>query len=91
MRVLTRMLRKTIVLGLAGLGLYKAYELASANMQTARDKADRVKQRVRPAVQDAETEVIDASRNAVANVADAVADAARDESTTPAQPSFRTA
>jgi len=85
------MLRKTIILGLAGLGLYKAYELASANMQTARDKAERVKERVRPAVHDAESDVMDASRNAVANVADAVADAARGESTAPAQPSFRTA
>jgi len=91
MRFITRMLRKTIILGLAGLGAYKAWELASANLQPARDKANEVKDRLRPAVQDAESQVVDASKNAVADVADAVADAARGESTPTAQPSMRTA
>jgi hypothetical protein len=93
MRVLTKMLRKTIILGLAGLGAYKAWELVSANLQPAREQADRIKEQLRPAVHDATTEIADASRNAVAGVADAAADAARGETTasTASQPSFRTA
>ena len=103
MRLLTKLFRKTIVLGLAVLGVYKAWELVSANWNPAHDRAVRAKNRVGAVVRQAETEVkdasrdaadsvLDASRIAVAEVAEAVAEVALGESeTTTAEPSSRTA
>jgi hypothetical protein len=103
MRLLTRMLRKTIVLGLAGLGAYKAWELVSANFDGARKRAARVTGRLESVVRQAETEMkdashdaattlLDASRIAVAEVAETVADVALGESApTETQPTSNTA
>ena len=86
-RMLTKALRKTMLLGFAALGVYKAWEIANDNLGIAREKATRMKSRLEPAVRQAETDVkdashdaaesvIDASRIAVASVAEAVSDAA---------------
>ena len=102
MRLLTRLLRKTIVLGLAGLGAYKAWEIASANWNPARDRAVRAKNRLGAVVRQAETEVkdaardaadsvLDSSRIAVAEVADAVAEVALGESEPTTAPTSQTA
>lgn len=87
MRVLTRLLRKTIVLGLAGLGAYKAWEIASAYMQPAKEKA----QGVKDASRDAADSMVETSRLAVAEVAESVADAALGGSTPAAPSSAQTA
>jgi hypothetical protein len=95
MRLLTKVSRKLVVFGFAGLGVYKAWELLSANSSGAREQALRVKSRVGGAVRQAESDVkdasqdaaesvLDASRVAVAEVAEAVADAALGGS--PAEP-----
>jgi hypothetical protein len=87
MYMLTKLLRKTLVLGFAGLGAYKAWEIARGGLNPAREKAARVRDRLAPAMRQAETDVmgashdaaetvLDASRIAVAEVAEAVADAA---------------
>jgi hypothetical protein len=100
MRLLAKVLRKAIVLGFAGFGAYKAWELLSTNSTRARDGALRLKDRLGTAVRQAESDVkgasheaaetvIDASRIAVAEVAEAVADAALGES--PAEPVSRNA
>jgi hypothetical protein len=105
-RMLTKALRKTIVMGLAALGVYKAWELANENFGIAHEKATRMRSRLEPAVRQAEADVkdashdaaetvLDASRIAVASVAEAVADAAltgaSTDAATPRQPSTRTA
>ena len=105
-RMLTKALRKTMLLGFAALGVYKAWEIANDNFGIAREKATRMKSRLEPAVRQAETDVkdashdaaesvIDASRIAVASVAEAVSDAAlggsSNDGRAPRQPSTRTA
>jgi hypothetical protein len=82
MRLLAKACRKAIVLG-----AYKAWELLSANSSRVRDQVHSTKSRLGTAVRraegdvkdashDADESVIDASRIAVAEVAEAVADAA---------------
>lgn len=80
-----RMLRKAVVLGFAGLGVYKAWELASANFDVARDRANRVKSRIEPALVEAEGNL----KAAVDTVSEAVSDAAAD--TLPADDTSQTA
>jgi hypothetical protein len=104
--MLMRVMRKTIVLGFAGLGIYKAWEIANANLGIAHKQASRVKTRLEPAIRQAEADVknasheaaetvLDASRIAVASVAEAVGDVALGgagtEATTAAEPSSQTA
>jgi hypothetical protein len=85
--LLFKLLRKMVILGLAGFGAYKAWELVSARAVPVRDHAARVGNRLVSVVQQAESDVkdashdavgsvVDASRIAVAEVADAVADSA---------------
>ena len=92
MRLFFKMSRKAVVLGFAGLGLYKAWELFSANSTRAREQLLRAKSTLGSAVRQAEGDVkgasrdaagtvLDASRIAVAEVAEAVADAALGAST----------
>jgi hypothetical protein len=94
-RMLTKVLRKTMLMGFAALGVYKAWEIAHDNLGIAREKAGKVKSRLQPAVRQAETDVKDASRIAVASVAEAVSDAAMggssNDADAPRQPSTRTA
>ncbi len=66
-----RILRKAIVLGFAGLGVYKAWELANDNLETVRDKAQRAKSRIEPALIDAETNMKAAAHDAAATVREA--------------------
>jgi hypothetical protein len=105
-RMLTKALRKTILMGFAALGVYKAWEIANENLGLAQDKAARMRRRLEPTVRQTETDVkdasheaaetvLDASRIAVASVAEAVADAALGGTPTDhdaaRQPSTRTA
>lgn len=69
-----RILRKAVVLGFAGLGVYKAWELASANFDIAREKANRVRNKIEPALVEAEGNL----KAAVDTVGEAVNDAAAD-------------
>ena len=90
MRVLMRTLRKSMVLGLAGLGAYKAWELASDRIGGIRDHAARVKGQLAPVVRDAEGDVVEASRLAVASVAEAVGELALDVPDASGRPSSQT-
>ena len=74
MRLVTKLLPKTIVLGLAGLGVYKAWEMVSSNLNPAREQATRGRSRVVGAVRQAETDVKDASHDAAETVLDASRD-----------------
>jgi hypothetical protein len=67
-----RILRKAVVLGFAGLGVYKAWELVNANLDIAKDKANRVRGKLEPAIVEAEGNL----KAAVDTVAEAVNDAA---------------
>jgi hypothetical protein len=67
-------LRKTIVLGFAGLGVYKAWELANENLDIVRERAGRARKRLEPALAEAEDNV----KAAVDTVTDAVSDVASD-------------
>ncbi len=66
-----RILRKTIILALAGLGAYRAWELLSPKLDMARDQATQVKDRIEPAVRDAKRSVEEASRDAASTIAGA--------------------
>lgn len=90
-RMLMRTLRTSIVLGLAGLGAYKLWELVSDRMGSVRHEAARVKDQLEPVVRQAEADVVDASRLAVASVAEAVSEVALDVPDASAPPSSRTA
>ncbi len=87
-----RLLRKTIVVGFAGLGLYKAWELLSPMLSSAKDKTLSVRDQVEPAVRqaadtvqgashDAAGSLVDASRQAAGTVTDAVVDATKGDAT----------
>jgi hypothetical protein len=69
-----RVLRKAIVLGFAGLGVYKAWELANENIETVKERANRARNRLEPALAEAEDNV----KAAVDTVTDAVSDVASD-------------
>jgi hypothetical protein len=102
MRFLARVSRKAIVLSLAGLGLYKAWEMALSKSNRLCEQAAGASNRVRSAVRQAEADVaaashqaagtvIDASRIAVAEVAEVVADTALGEGASPAPTSSQSA
>jgi hypothetical protein len=69
-----RILRKAIVLGFAGLGVYKAWELANENLESLRGRANRARNRLEPALAEAEADV----KAAVDTVTEAVNDVAAD-------------
>ena len=69
-----RILRKAIVLGFAGLGAYKAWELANENLETIRERANRARNRLQPALSEAEGDV----KAAVDTMTEAVTDVASD-------------
>jgi hypothetical protein len=72
-----RMIRKLVVLGLAGLGLYKAWELASAKLIDVRQRADDAKARLEPALHDTADTIQAAADDVEASIRDlshAVAD-----------------
>jgi hypothetical protein len=69
-----RILRKVIVLGLAALGAYKAWELLEPKVKQARGSAADVRDRVEPVLEDAKDKLGTASRDAV----DSMVDVARD-------------
>jgi hypothetical protein len=71
-----RLLRKTIVLGLAGLGLYKAWEVLGPVLGLAKDTGAQVRDRVEPALREATDTVRSATRDAADTVAGASRDAA---------------
>jgi Tfp pilus assembly protein PilX len=71
-----RFLRKTVILGLAGLGAYRAWELLSPKLDMARDQAMQAKDRLEPALRDAKRSVEDASRDAASSLATASKEAA---------------
>ncbi|MBV8951913.1 MAG: hypothetical protein JOZ99_13630 [Actinobacteria bacterium] len=71
-----RFLRKTIILALAGLGAYRAWELLGPKLNTARDQAAQARDRIEPALRDAKRSVEDASRDAASTVAGASKQAA---------------
>jgi len=48
-----RMLTKAILVGLAGLGLYRAWQLVNPTVNSVRDKTDQARARVEPAVRGA--------------------------------------
>jgi len=73
-----RILRKAVVLGFAGLGVYKAWELASANIDTLKERTNLARKRIEPALVEAEANVEASVKEAVASVADAVNDAANE-------------
>ena len=74
-----RILRKAIVLGFAGLGAYKAWELVNDNLEVVRERANRARNRMKPALAEAEGDV----KAAVDTMTEAVSDVASD--TEPAQ------
>jgi hypothetical protein len=69
-----RILRKAIVLGFAGLGVYKAWELANDNLEIVRARANRARNRLEPALAEAEGDV----KAAVDTMTEAVSDVASD-------------
>jgi hypothetical protein len=69
-----RILRKAIVLGFAGLGVYKAWELANENLERVRERATRARNRLQPALAEAEGDV----KAAVDTMSEAVSDVASD-------------
>jgi Tfp pilus assembly protein PilX len=71
-----RFLRKTVILGLAGLGAYRVWELLSPKFDMARDQAMQAKDRIEPALRDAKHSVEDATRDAASSLADASKEAA---------------
>jgi hypothetical protein len=73
-----RILRKAIVLGFAGLGVYKAWELTTANLDLVRERTNIARKRIEPALVEAESNL----KDAVTTVADAVNDAADDVAAT---------
>lgn len=73
-----RILRKTIVLALAALGAYKAWEFLGPKVAQARGSAATVRDRVEPALEDAKDRLGSASRGAVDSVVDVTKDVAKD-------------
>jgi hypothetical protein len=71
-----RLLRKAVILGLAGLGAYRVWELLSPKLHMAGDQAVQAKDRIEPALRDAKRSVEDASSDAASSLADASKDAA---------------
>ena len=71
-----RLLRKTIVLGLAGLGLYKAWEMLGPVLGLAKDTGAQVRDQVEPTLREATDTVRSATHDAADTVADASHDAA---------------
>jgi hypothetical protein len=71
-----RFLRKTVILGLAGLGAYRVWELLIPKLDLARDQAMQAKDRIEPALRDAKRSVEDASRDAASSLAGASKEAA---------------
>ena len=77
-----RIIRKAVVLGFAGLGVYKAWELASANIDVLRERTNLARKRIEPALVEAEASVEASVKEAVASVADAVNDTADETAAT---------
>jgi hypothetical protein len=70
-----RLLRKTIILALAGFGAYRAWELLAPKVDIARDHAAQARDRIEPAVRNAKRSVEEASRDAASSLAGASKDA----------------
>ncbi len=73
-----RILRKTILLALAALGVYKAWEFLGPKVAQARGGAATVRDRVEPALEDAKDRLGSASRGAVDSVVDVTKDVTKD-------------
>jgi ElaB/YqjD/DUF883 family membrane-anchored ribosome-binding protein len=69
-----RLLRKTIILALAGFGAYRAWELLAPKVDMARDQAAQAKERIEPALRNAKRSVEEASRDAASSTAAASKD-----------------
>ena len=85
-----RIIRKTVVLALAGLGVYKAWEIVNANLPEARRRAGNAKARIEPALHDTEDTIQTATEDVSASihdlsqtVADTVASAGSSPSSAP--------
>ena len=82
-----RMIRKLVVLGLAGLGLYKAWELANGKLIDVRQRAEDAKARLEPALRDTENTVHAAAEDVGASMrglSHAVADTVASDASSPA-------
>jgi hypothetical protein len=65
------MLRMTIVLGLAGLALVKAREFFATKFPAAKERVDKVRERIEPALREATGTVRSASKEAAESLRDA--------------------
>ena len=68
--IIMRVIRKTIILALAGLGLYKAWEIANEQLGEARRRTTAAKARIEPAVRQTEATVQAAADDVSASVHD---------------------
>lgn len=65
-----RIIRKLVVLGLAGLGLYKAWEIANPKLIELRQRAAGAKARIEPSLRDTEDTVQGAAEDVGASLHD---------------------
>ena len=64
------LVRKVVILALAGLGVYKAWEIASAKLAETRERAADAKARIEPALRDTEDTVHAAVEDVSASIHD---------------------
>jgi hypothetical protein len=64
------LVRKVVVLGLAALGLYKAWEIASVKLAEMRERAADAKARIEPALRETEDTVHAAAEDVSASIHD---------------------
>ena len=85
-----RVIRKFVVLAFAGLGIYKAWELASAQFAVVRQRAADAKARIEPALHETEDTVHAASGEvsaSIQNLSHTVADAVTTSAMSPSSAS----
>jgi hypothetical protein len=70
-----RFLAKLIVLGFAGLGVYKAWEMLGPKVTEGRDRAEGARDRLEPAIRDAAGTLQTATREAAETITDGSRDA----------------
>jgi hypothetical protein len=71
-----RFLVKLIVLGFAGLGVYKAWEVLGPKVSEARDRAEGARDALEPAIRDAADTLHNATREAAETITEGTPDPA---------------
>jgi len=81
-----RFLVKLVVLGFAGLGVYKAWELLGPKVSEVQQSAAGARDKIEPAIRDAADTIQSATKEAADTISDAASSAVSDDVNVSAQP-----